>query len=97
MGRNRYLVSYDVSNEKRLRRMFTTMRGFGDAFHYSIFLCDLSAKERVFMVGAIKEVINQKEDRVFIADMGPVEGRGSDCIQVLGNMSLPDKLEAIVV
>lgn len=97
MSRNRFLVSYDIRNDKRLRTMFKTMRGYGDPFHFSVFLCDLSAKERVMMLGDIKAVINQKEDRVFVADMGPVEGRATECIEVLGDMSLPDKPEAIIV
>ena len=74
--RNRYIVAYDVSDGKRLRRVFRKMNGFGDALQYSVFACDLSSKERVIMEEALTDIINLKEDRVIIIDIGPTEGKG---------------------
>jgi len=37
-----YLVCYDVSDAKRLRRTHKKMCGFGDPVQYSIFRCELS-------------------------------------------------------
>jgi CRISPR-associated protein Cas2 len=37
--RNTYLVCYDISNDKRLRAVYKTMRDFGDHLQYSIFEC----------------------------------------------------------
>ena len=45
--RNRHIVAYDVSDPARLRRVHRKMNGFGDPLQYSVFACDLSAKERV--------------------------------------------------
>ena len=95
--RNRYIVAYDVSDGKRLRRVFRKMNGFGDALQYSVFACDLSSKERVIMEEALTEIINLKEDRVIIIDVGPVEGRGGGVMRALGRQTSPKGREALVV
>lgn len=95
--RNRYIVAYDVSDGKRLRRIFKKMHGFGDALQYSVFACDLSSKERVIMEEALTELMDLKEDRIIIIDVGPVEGRGGEVMRTLGRQTKPKQREALVV
>ena len=83
--RNRFLVCYDVSDAKRLARTYKKMNGFGEPAQYSVFICDLSPKERIMLEAALTEVLNLKEDRALIVDMGPSNGRGSESFTVLGN------------
>jgi CRISPR-associated protein Cas2 len=97
MSRSRYIVCYDIADAKRLRRVFRTMRGFGDALQYSVFSCDLSAKERVRLEAALLQVMNGEEDRVLILDAGPSEGRGEACFRVLGRQDLPQSRQAVIV
>ena len=73
------------------------MNGFGDALQYSVFACDLSAKERVLPEEAITELINHREDRVLIIDLGPAAGRGGDVVKTLGRQQLPPVREVLVV
>ena len=40
--RNTYLVCYDICDDKRLRKVFKTMRDFGDHLQYSIFECQFT-------------------------------------------------------
>ena len=40
--RNTYLVCYDIADDKRLRKVFKTMRDFGDHLQYSIFECQFT-------------------------------------------------------
>ncbi len=95
--RNRYIVAYDVSDGKRLRRIFKKMHGFGDALQYSVFACDLSTKERVIMEETLTKIMDLKEDRVIIIDVGPVEGRGGDVMRTLGRQTKPKQREVLVV
>lgn len=95
--RNRYLVAYDVSDPGRLRRTRRKMTGFGDPLQYSVFLCDLSDKERVIMEGAVAEIINHREDRVLIVRMGPSNGTRSQNMRALGRQVLPAAREVMVV
>lgn len=79
-----YLVAYDISDAKRLRRVHRTMRGYGDALQLSVFRCDLTASERVLMIEALTKIINTREDQVMIVNLGPAEHRGAHSIHTLG-------------
>ena len=95
-ARRRYLVCYDVTDARRLRETHKKMLGFGDPIQYSVFVCDLSAKERVLLEQALTVVINLKEDRVLFADMGRLAGRRSENLAVLGTGRLPEQRSAVV-
>lgn len=95
--RNRFLVSYDVRDSKRLRRLFKALRGFGDPLQYSVFRCDLSPKEKILLIAAIKEIINHRDDRVMLVDLGPAASRGSECVVFLGESAPPPIDEAVIV
>ncbi len=75
------------------------MRGFGDAVQYSVFRCDLSPTERVLLLMALTEAMNQREDRVLLVNVGPVDGRGTSCIEALGKPleSSPSERLAVIV
>ncbi len=74
--RNRFLVAYDIREPKRLQKVHKAMTGFGDALQYSVFLCDLSPEELLLVRERLKTLINQKEDSVLIADLGPLDHQG---------------------
>jgi CRISPR-associated protein Cas2 len=96
--RHRYLVAYDVTEPRRLRRVYKKMCGYGDPVQYSVFSCDLSDVERTLMKQAIADLMNLAEDRLMIADLGPVNGRAASAIDFLGATwePLPDA-EALIV
>ena len=48
-GRTRYLVSYDISDPKRLRQVHKTVKDFGWPMQYSVFICDVDAVEMVML------------------------------------------------
>ncbi len=95
--RKRFLVCYDVSDPKRLARTYRKMNGFGEPVQYSVFICDLSSKERVLLEAALNEVLNLKRDRALIVDMGPSEGRGSERFVTIGNAPELPRRNAVVV
>ncbi|QGJ70645.1 CRISPR-associated endoribonuclease Cas2 [Planctomycetales bacterium 10988] len=93
-----YLVCYDVSDPKRLRKIYRTMKGFGDPLQYSIFRCELSARQRQAMRQMLWEILNFAEDRVMIVDLGPTEGRGNQCLEMWGEpRTEPTTRRAVVV
>ncbi|GEM_PF-82656 len=82
--RNRYIVSYDISDAQRLRQVHKAVRGFGEALQYSVFSCDLTRAERMLLIEALTEIINLREDQVMVIDLGPSEGRGRESIEAIG-------------
>jgi CRISPR-associated protein Cas2 len=82
--RTTYLVCYDISNDKRLRKVFKTCRNYGDHLQYSIFECDLNESERVDLEQELSEIINHGEDQVLFVSLGPAETRGERVIRSIG-------------
>lgn len=69
------IVTYDICDPKRLRRVFKAMKGFGQHLQLSVFRCDLTEMERFEMIGVLREIIHHAEDQVLLIDLGPSEGR----------------------
>ncbi len=65
-----FLVTYDVSDAKRLRKVFKAMNDYGDHLQFSVFLCELNAVERLRMEARVRKEINEKVDQVIIVDLG---------------------------
>ena len=82
--RSVYLVCYDVADEKRLRRTYKKMRGFGDPLQYSVFRCELSPTEKHIMQEALWGILNWAHDRVMVVELGPVGARGDECVEFWG-------------
>lgn len=82
--RRRYLVGYDISDDKRLQIIGKTMKGWGYRIQYSVFLCDLSGVELVGMRQDLKSLMHEREDSVFILDLGEVDRWDPRRVQVLG-------------
>ncbi len=82
--RNSYLVCYDISDDKRLRRVFKTMRGWGDHLQFSVFECQLTPTDLVRLRAELNAIIHHLEDQVLFVLLGPAEGRGERVITALG-------------
>lgn len=95
--RKTYVVAYDVCDQKRLRRVFKKMRGFGDHVQYSVFRCDLSDQERNLMIEALWDLIKHDEDQVLIFDIGPSDGRADGAVRMLGKAKPPPEHKARII
>lgn len=82
--RQRYVVTYDIRNAKRLRKVFKILKGHGDHLQFSVFRCDLSRMQLVQLKMLLVEVIHAEEDQVLFVDVGPSEGRGAEVFESLG-------------
>ncbi len=68
-----YIVSYDIGNPRRWRRLFKTMHGYGEWLQLSVFQCRLGKMRMLQLEAAISEIVNHREDHVLILDLGPAE------------------------
>jgi CRISPR-associated protein Cas2 len=82
--RTSYLVCYDISDDKRLRKVFKTMRGYGDHLQFSVFECQLTGMDLVRLRGELSKIIHHTEDQVLFVNLGPADGRGDRVITALG-------------
>ena len=82
--RRHYLVKYDISDSKSLRRVFKTMKGFGAHLQFSVFQCDLPDIDLIRMKAALTEIIDQREDQILIIDLGTSESNPVKRIESMG-------------
>jgi len=68
-----YIVTYDISDEKRGRRVFKIMRGYGRWLQLSVFQCRLTARRRAELARRLEEAIHGRDDHVLILDLGPAD------------------------
>jgi CRISPR-associated protein Cas2 len=83
--RRRYLVTYDISDDKRRDRVFKALRNRGDHVQFSVFLCELNDREHALLKGELQEFVHHREDQVLFLDLGsaddPLEiGQGLECV-----------------
>lgn len=95
--RQTFIISYDVSDPKRLRYVYRLMRGWGEHIQLSVFRCELNARELVELRAALRGIIHHDEDQVLFIDVGPVDGRGNTSIRSIGKSYVSSERTAIVV
>lgn len=95
--RNRYIVTYDISDDHRRNNVFRTLRGFGDHIQYSVFRCDLSDSERVRLTAALHPLIEHAFDQILLFDLGPIDGRAANRVDAIGRRYLAPERTVIVI
>lgn len=68
-----YIVTYDIADDRRWRRVFKLMHGYGRWLQLSVFQCRLSARRRAEMALRLDRAIHAREDHVLILDLGPAD------------------------
>jgi len=92
-----YLVTYDVSDPKRLRQVFRTLKGWGDHLQLSVFRCDLTDRELVELRSELSAHIHKVEDQVLFVNVGPADGRALSSFETIGRPAATVLTVAIVV
>ncbi len=82
--RRLHIVTYDISDNRRWRKVFRKMKGFGQHLQLSVFICDLTPAERVNLRSTLHELIDHSEDKIMIVDLGPSEERTIKEIETIG-------------
>mgnify|MGYP000370770833 CR=1 FL=1 len=94
--RQSYIVTYDVRDPKRLRKVYRLMRGYGRHIQLSVFYCDLDRMRRIELETRIGGEIHYGEDQVLFIDIGPTEGRALDSISSVGRPYIAGERRAVI-
>lgn len=70
MEEHLYIVTYDISDPKRWRRVFKVMNGYGEWLQLSVFQCRLSRRRHAELVATLDELILDTHDHVLMLDLG---------------------------
>jgi len=61
-----YMVCYDISDDKRLKKIAKILENYGLRVQKSFFQCDMSKDEIEILKNKLLKVIKQKKDSLFI-------------------------------
>lgn len=92
-----FLVTYDICDPKRLRRIYRLMRGFGEHLQYSVFLCELNRSRRTVLETRLSGLMNLRDDQVLFVKIGPVNGKARESLTTLGKNYIFEARRAIIV
>lgn len=70
MEEHLYIITYDVSDQKRWRKVFKLMKGYGKWLQLSVFQCRLSRRRHAELLATLDEVILRDHDHVLMLDIG---------------------------
>jgi CRISPR-associated protein Cas2 len=91
-----FIVAYDISDERRWRRVFKTMHGYGEWIQLSVFQCRLTRRRRAELETRLRELVKAGEDHVLLIDVGPAD-RIELAIQSIGKAFAKIERRAIVI
>ncbi len=94
--RRRYVISYDISDDKRRTRVFELLLGNGDHVQFSVFLADLSQRELILLRTKLLQIINEREDQVLIIDLGKETRSLDTSLEVIGRSYQPPSRSMVV-
>lgn len=89
-----WLVCYDISDPKRLRRVARTCEDFGFRKQLSVFLVRLGATDFVRLRNRLYDLIKRDEDQVLLI---PLFGKCVNAIEAIGRSTDPPHAKDVVV
>jgi CRISPR-associated protein Cas2 len=94
--RRRYVISYDISDDKRRTRVFELLLGNGDHVQFSVFLADLSQRELIVLRTNLLQLINERDDQILIIDLGKETRSLNASLEVIGRAYQPPTRSMVV-
>ena len=73
MDEHLYLITYDISDQRRWRRVFKLMKGYGEWLQLSVFQARMSRRRHAELLATVDGLIHHREDHVLMIDLGPAD------------------------
>lgn len=80
----RYLVAYDISDDRRRARVAKCLQTYGDRVQYSVFVVDVRPAGMVRLRTRLELLIDMGTDSVLLCDLGPVGSIDARRFEFLG-------------
>jgi CRISPR-associated protein Cas2 len=91
-----YIVTYDIADQRRWRRVFKLMHGYGSWLQLSVFQCRLTARRRAELGRRLDAAIRSADDHVLILDLGPADSVDPR-VESLGRSFSATRRSAVVI
>lgn len=65
-AKNYYLIAYDIRCQKRWRKAYKLLQGYGERIQYSIFRCCLTQRTREKLRWELEKILTKEDDLLLI-------------------------------
>ncbi|MEM1256465.1 MAG: CRISPR-associated endonuclease Cas2 [Cyanobacteria bacterium P01_H01_bin.21] len=76
-SKNWYLVCYDIRSQKRWRKTYKLLQGYGESVQLSIFRCRLSQRDREKLRWELAKILTEDDDLLVV-------GLCNRCVERIG-------------
>lgn len=80
----RYLVAYDIADDRRRTRIAHRLQAYGDRVQFSVFVVDTKPARMLRLSRILGGLIDTDVDGVLICDLGPRYEGGQERMSFLG-------------
>lgn len=80
----RYLVAYNISDDRRRARVAQRLETFGDRVQYSVFVVDIRPARLVRLRTMLEGLIDRTGDSVLLCDLGQIDTIDARRFEFLG-------------
>lgn len=67
---HRFLVAYDIPDDKRRSHMAIALKRFGLRVQYSVFMVDCSPSHVLVLQRELEDIMDRDQDSVLVSDLG---------------------------
>ncbi len=81
--RQLYVIAYDISEPRRLRRVLYILKDYAWGGQKSVFECFLTAAEKHELCERVRQTIDEEEDRLLafkVPEHETIQGFGTACL-----------------
>lgn len=96
MDEHLYVVTYDIRDPKRWRRIFRIMKGYGEWVQLSVFQCRLNRQRHAELIALLDGMIHHADDHVVLMDVGPAD-KVAPHITSLGRNFNPVERSSVII
>ncbi|MBC6415588.1 MAG: CRISPR-associated endonuclease Cas2 [Bdellovibrionales bacterium] len=65
-----FIVSYDITDPKRWRKIFKILNGYGNWLQLSVFQCQMNELKKEKLVSELDTIIDKSKDQILFIDVG---------------------------
>lgn len=80
----RYLIAYDIVDDRRRTKISDVLGAHGDRIQYSVFIVDIRRARLIRLHERLTKLMNLTEDSILICDLGPLGQSGGPSIEFTG-------------
>jgi CRISPR-associated protein Cas2 len=93
----RYLIAYDIVDERRRAHVAARLQSFGDRVQYSVFVVDARPAKIVRLKAALAQCLELSEDSLLICDLGTLSVDVDRRLEVIGKRRKLTEARGLVI